>query len=164
MGALDVDTAGLDLAELARELTAGVRRVALHFAERPARGRPRLVREVVLQRDDECGLAIGAQTQRIDERLEVGRLTVRPAGRDGRADEQITLPAVFGAGLAASKLVVEEAGWTVTAGITLRAADGTELTIVAGDVPATIAIRGPGVEVTLWPEFDWDLYRRIPFR
>lgn len=65
----------------------------------------------------------------------------------------------FGEGLTASKLIIQHPEASAESGIVLRVKDGSEITVVAGAFPLTLAVNG--LNWAFDPEYHIEQYERM---
>lgn len=144
---------------LAVEVTKPIRQVSIESFG--SLGMPHLL---TLWRPDGSGLRVHSEMRQIAERREIGVLCFEhfksPTGNE------VTLPIApeFDQQVDAFKLVIHESGVTAESGILLRAKNGSEIDIVAGAFPLTIAVKGVVKRPHIFePEYPMDSYVRAVF-
>ena len=156
-----------DTSPLATQLTAAVVRASLMTVA----DRPHLL---TLWRADGTGLRLYSRRHDIAERVEIGVLqfelvskgnddTEPPPKRTSRSSFiNIDLPSSFNGRNRATKLVISESGTTAESGFILTASDGTEIVIVSGVYPYSLAVKGIGsMPHGFEPEYDLECYERV---
>ena len=118
--------------------------------------------EVTLWRPDGSGLKIISVMHDVAKGREVGVLRFSSTLPPSLGDIDLDVSGSFEGVLAVSKLIILESGTEAESGITLMTTSNTELTIVAGAFPYTLAIRGllPGPHM-FKPEYHLERYRRV---
>jgi hypothetical protein len=97
---------------------------------------------LTLWRPDGSGLRIHAEMRQIAEKMEIGVLCFEHSKSPSGNEVMLPIAPEFDQQLDAFKLVVHESGVTAESGILLRARNGSEIAIVAGAFPLTIAVKG----------------------
>lgn len=113
---------------------------------------------VVLWRTNGEGIEIQAQMHDIAERLEVGALVFTRAEMKTGDLETFEASADFHRGAAVSKLVLRVAGTYVESGLVLSGGAGSQLMIVAGAQPFSLAVRAPMLDEPFDPEYPISQY------
>lgn len=144
---------------LAVEVTKPIRQVSIESFG--PLGMPHLL---TLWRTDGSGLKIHSEMRQIAERMEIGVLCFEHS-KSPSDSEATTLPVApeFDQQVDAFKLVVHESGVTAESGILLRAKNGSEIAIVAGAFPLTIAVKGVVQRPHIFePEYPMEDFERLP--
>ncbi len=142
---------------LARELAVPVLRVSVRAA---AHGRPI---SVTLWRGDGSGLQIRSAMHDIGERLEVGVLTFRLVDSLLPDERVVELSPAFGGPTKVIKLAIVESGARAESGMILEASDGSQVVVVAGANPYTLAVRGVLDQPHVFePEYPLTNYMAVP--
>jgi hypothetical protein len=100
----------------------------------------------------------------LGEWTEVGILRFRCAPKNSKLENWVSLDQSFDRKLSATKLVIKEEGLYAASGLVLRADSGIEITLVAGALPYSLAITGPGLSggrALFSPEYDIEKYIRV---
>jgi hypothetical protein len=156
-----------DISPLATHLTAAVVRASVTTVA----DRPHLL---TLWRADGTGLRLYSRRHDISERVEIGVLEFELVSEE-KADTRpsperanrssfinIDLPTSFDGRDRATKLVISESGTTAESGFILTASNGTEIVIVSGVYPYSLAVKGIGsMPHGFEPEYDLECYERV---
>ena len=156
-----------DISPLTTHLAAAVVRASLTtVANRP--------HVLTLWRADRTGLRLCSKRHDISERVEIGVLEFElvseekedtgpsPERANGSSFINIDIPASFNGRNRATKLVISESGTTAESGLILTASDGTEIVIVSGVYPYSLAVKGIGsMPNGFEPEYDLEYYERV---
>ena len=125
-------------------------------------GMPRLL---TLWRPDGSGLRVHSEMRQIAERMEIGVLCFEHFKSQSGSEAMLPISPEFDRQVDAFKLVVQESGVTAESGILLRARNGSEIAIVAGAFPLTIAVRGVVEQPHIFePEYPIEDFERLPIR
>ena len=109
------------------------------------------------------GVEIYAAMRDISERREIGVVELSAALTPGTAAMPIRLAAIPERISGVHRLVVEDADVAADGGLVLSLASGSEVTVVAGAFPCTLAISGfPAFPFDFQPEYELRMYRREP--
>ena len=120
---------------------------------------------LTLWRPDGSGLRVHAEMRQISERMEIGVLSFERFNSPSGSEVMLPIASGFDQQVDAFKLVVHESGVTAESGILLRAQNGSEITIVAGAFPLTIAVDGVVQRPHIFePEYPMKEYERLPIR
>jgi hypothetical protein len=151
---------------LSDEFARGFRRISI---ERLAH---KLAATVYLWRADGTGIRVQSEMHDIAGWIEVGSLVIShvdgPVNRTTESGAcetetfEISLPSEFESGLSASKLVLSTQGKTVESGLFIESTSGSEIVLVAGAAPYTVAVKAPSVVEPFEPEYDLTEYSREP--
>jgi len=101
-----------------------------------------ILSSVTLWYSDGQGVTIRSRMYEIDERTEVGVLDFVPAKATANSELRIDLSVRCKGSVEPNKLIVVESGNAIESGIALRLGDGSEVLIVAGAFPCSLAVRG----------------------
>ncbi len=144
-----------ELLSLAAEISQPFNRLSVNLYSK------RWPQEVTLWRPDGSGLKIISVMHDVAERREVGVLRFSSASPPKLGDIDLDVSGSFEGVLAVSKLIILELGTEAESGIALMTTSDTELIIVAGAFPYTLAVRGlPGPHM-FEPEYTLDHYMRV---
>jgi len=156
-----------DISPLATQLTAALVRASLTTVA----DRPHLL---TLWRADGTGLRVWSRRHDIAERVEIGVLQFELVSKGNDDTEpptqahdpssliNIDLRSSFNGRNRATKLVVSESGTTAESGFILTASDGTEIVIVSGVYPYSLAMKGiAALPHGFEPEYDLECYERV---
>jgi hypothetical protein len=120
---------------------------------------------LTLWRPDGSGLRVHAEMRQIAERMEIGVLCFEHLNSPSDSEVMLPIDSEFDQQVGAFKLVVHESGVTAESGILLRARNGSEIAIVAGAFPLTIAVKGVLEQPHIFePEYPMEDFERIPIR
>lgn len=97
----------------------------------------------------------------VAERIEYGVLEFDSWAVDGAEEVTIDLPDDLWEGSTASKLMVNDGGVVCESGLVVRGARGSELIVVAGAYPYTLAVSVAGAFGPFEPELPVDKYDRV---
>ncbi|SRR5258706_5803288 len=116
---------------------------------------------VVLRGGEVPELRIRSVMHEVRQRLEVGVLEFsRSSGSQGSV---ITLASFDPQSYSVSKLIIEETDFSAESGIVLQG-ENSELLIVAGAYPYTLAVKFPGSDkIPFEPEYPLERYKRVAF-
>ena len=142
---------------MVRELKVPVLRVSVRAA---THGRPI---SVTLWRSDGTGMQIQSAMHDIAERLEVGVLAFSLVDSLLPDELVVELPPAFGGPIKVTKLTIVESGVRAESGILLEASDGSQVVVVAGANPYTLAVRGVVDQPHVFePEYPLINYMAVP--
>lgn len=120
------------------------------------------VNSIILWHSDRIGIRVRSRMHDIGERLEVGVLEFDWVSEPNQGWQYAELPVACKNGATVSKLIVAEAGITADSGVALKLGDGTEIIIVAGAFPYSLAVCGlPSIPCLFDPEYPIDRYSRV---
>ena len=97
----------------------------------------------------------------VAERVEYGVLEFEPTVANVENEVNIALPADLGGESSVEKLVLIDDKIVCESGFVVRGPRGSELIVVAGAYPYTVAVSVVGVSVPFEPEFSMEQYKRI---
>jgi len=119
---------------------------------------------LTLWRRNGVGIRIQSQMHDVAERLEVGVLTFKLVGAGFLGERTVILPKEFDAPITVMKLLKEEAGSTLESGVILKAANGSQIIVVAAASPCNIAIQGviDDLPCIFEPEYSLESYKIVP--
>ncbi|MCL2590963.1 MAG: hypothetical protein FWD67_08840 [Betaproteobacteria bacterium] len=145
---------------LACELVMPFRKVSLSFHMRPLWEPSSLT----LWRDDGSGIRISARTHAVAERLEVGVLAFELVNEYAPGERVVVLLDGFDVPITVTKLLKDEAGSILESGVILKAALYSEIIVVAGVSPCSIAVQGvlDGLPHIFDTEYPLDTYCIAP--
>lgn len=147
-------------APLAIEVTKPIRQASIESFG--PLGLPHLL---ILWRSDGSGLRIYSEMHQIAERMEIGVLCFEYMKSPSGSEVMLPIAPEFDQQLDAFKLVVSESGVKAESGILLRAVNGSEIAIVAGGFPLTIAVKGMVEQPHIFePEYPMEDFERFPIR
>lgn len=142
---------------LGRELAMPVVKASMRTV---AHGRPI---SVTLWRTDGSGLQIQSVMHDIADRLEVGVLAFRSVDSPLPDERMVDLPPAFVGQISVSKLTITESGVCAESGLTLEASDGSQVVVIAGVNPYTLAVRGVVDQPHVFePEYPLANYIAVP--
>jgi hypothetical protein len=119
-----------------------------------------LVTDFILYRDDGSGLRFSNRMVNLAERLEVGVLHIQRASSNHKPKELIKLPTDYFQGLSPQKLVLNTEFASLESGLVLTTNKGTEIVIVAGASPYTVAVKADFISTKFEPEYSINTYER----
>jgi hypothetical protein len=120
---------------------------------------------LTLWRPDGSGLRVHAEMRQIAERMEIGVLCFEHLESPSGSEVMLPIAPEFDQQVDAFKLVVHESGVTSESGILLRVRNGSEIAIVAGAFPLTIAVKGVVEQPHIFePEYPIEDYERLPIK
>lgn len=120
---------------------------------------------LTLWRPDGSGLRVHAEMRQIAERMEIGVLCFEHLKSPSGSEVMLPIDSEFHQQVDAFKLVIHESGVTAESGILMRVRNGSEIAIVAGAFPFTIAVKGVVEQPHIFePEYPMEDFERLPIR
>jgi hypothetical protein len=118
---------------------------------------------LTLWRVDGAAIELCSKMHDLDEREEVGVLSIKHVPLPMSDKIQIDLPDQFLSVVGAEKLSLDlQSGVVTESGIVIRMLDDHELIVVSGRFPCSISIRGiPNLQSGFEPEWPLEKYRRL---
>ncbi|MDN7602439.1 hypothetical protein [Burkholderia gladioli] len=142
---------------LRKEFSSGFTRLSLAFA---VHGKPI---SVTLWRSDGTGLQVQCRMHDVFDRVEYGVLEFERALGNGDGETFIDLPddLRLAPGSTVAKLILTDDGVMCESGFAVIGSQGSELIVVAGAYPYTLAVSVAGLPEPFEPEFPLDKYDRV---
>lgn len=144
-----------NITSLREELSRGFAQISLASA---AHRRPI---SITLRRSDGTGLRVRCRMHDVGERVEYGVLELEPSVANVEGEANIALPDDLGGESSVEKLVLSDDRVVCESGFVVRGSRGSELIVVAGAYPYTVAVSVAGVSGPFEPEFPMEEYKRI---